>query len=95
MFKFTFIINSPDKPMGEVKPYGNEAAFIDHITLQIKQVAELKGIYSVNKQSSLFTPQFWFSTENELKKLVVPSTYVKEFNRVNHQLNEDPGCFTF
>ena len=67
MFKFTFIINSPDKPMGEVKPYGNEAAFIDHITLQIKQVAELKGIYSVNKQSSLFTPQFWFSTENELK----------------------------
>lgn len=45
MFKFTFIINSPDKPMGEVKPYGNEAAFIDHITLQIKQVAELKGIY--------------------------------------------------
>lgn len=92
MFKFTFIINSPDKPMGEVKPYGNEAAFIDHITLQIKQVAELKGIYSVNKQSSLFTPQFWFSTENELKNWWC---HVKEFNSVNHQLNEDPGCFTF
>lgn len=38
---------SSDKPMGEVKPYGNEAAFIDHIALQIKQVAELKGVQKV------------------------------------------------
>ena len=29
--------------MAAVKPYGDEAAFIDHIKLQLKQVAKLKG----------------------------------------------------
>ena len=29
--------------MGAVKPYSDEAAFIDHIKLQLAQVAKLKG----------------------------------------------------
>jgi len=29
--------------MAAVKPYGNDAAFVDHIKLQLKQVAKLKG----------------------------------------------------
>lgn len=38
-----FILNSPDKPMPAVKPYGSEAAFIDHIRMELKQVAKFKG----------------------------------------------------
>lgn len=29
--------------MAAVKPYDNDAAFVDHIKLQLKQVAKLKG----------------------------------------------------
>lgn len=29
--------------MAAVKPYDNEAAFVDHIKLQLQQVAKLKG----------------------------------------------------
>ena len=34
---------SADNPMPAVKPYDSEAAFIDHITQQLKQVAKIKG----------------------------------------------------
>jgi len=29
--------------MAAVKPYDNDAAFVDHIKLQLKQVVKLKG----------------------------------------------------
>lgn len=35
---------SPDIPMAAVKPYSDESAFIDHIKLQLTQVAKLKGL---------------------------------------------------
>lgn len=38
-----FILNSPDKPMPAIKPYSSEAALIDHIRMELKQVAKFKG----------------------------------------------------
>lgn len=38
---------SADKPMPAVKPYYSEAAFIDHITQQLKKVAKIKGVPEV------------------------------------------------
>lgn len=38
---------SPNIPMATVKPYDNDAAFVDHIKLQLKQVAKLKGLPEV------------------------------------------------
>ncbi|XP_068722799.1 uncharacterized protein [Montipora capricornis] len=38
---------SPGKPVPAVKPYSSEAAFIDHIRIELKQVAKLKGVPEV------------------------------------------------
>ncbi|XP_067055325.1 uncharacterized protein [Acropora muricata] len=38
---------SPDKPMPAIKPYSSEAALIDHIRMELKQVAKFKDISDV------------------------------------------------
>ena len=38
-----YFLNSPETPMAAVKPYDNDTAFNDHIKLQLKEVAKLKG----------------------------------------------------